>query len=386
MATVDDTGLTTRTKEEIETEIRDAWAGKPALGADFLTSDDTPQSQIAEPTAEAAAQIEEALAALIGAFSRSTATGQWLDDAGDRIGVPRLTATKSTVTATVNLNAGVLLPTGSQAADSTDETEVYETLADVENTGGSAADFQVACRAVVAGSGTFVTAGQLTEIVTPVTGWNSVTNAADAAPGQDQEADAPYRIRQAESLSRAGASTADALISDMLLLDGITSVAVLENPDSYVVDSLPPHSFETLVGGGDEDEIAQVIWDNQPSGIRAMGSDSGTAVDVQGADRTVRFSRPTDRGVYVDITLTTDATYVGDVAFKEALILAAQSAFGLGDDVIYAKLYALAFAVTGVTDVPALAIAFTASPVATSNLPISSREIATWATDRITIS
>lgn len=385
MATVSSTGFTARTKDEILADIYDRWAAKPDLGPDFLTNPDTPQVQIAEAFAESLAQTEEGIAAQVGQFSRSAAVGQWLDDAGERIGVPRRQPTKSTVSATVNLDDGVVLPAGSQAADSTDADEVYETIEDVSNTSGSPADVAVEMRAVTAGTATFVTAGQLTSIVTPVSGWNSVTNAADAEAGTDLETDAAYRVRMDSALAVAGAGTPDAIRAAILLLDGVTSCTVLVNDlDITDGDGLPPHSFSVVVAGGDGDEIAQAIWDNGPSGGRAYGTSTGTATDAAGATHMVEYERPTEVDIIITITLTTDGDYPGDAAFKTALVDAADSFFGLDDDVIYQRIAALALAVTGVTDVTALQIG--APSLGSSNITIDALEQAAFDTSDITVS
>src|SRR4051812_11693786 len=68
------------------------------------------------------------------AYTLSGATGQALTDLGLTQGVARLPATKSDVTATVNLDAGTTLPTGSQARVP-GTSESFETTVDVTNSG-----------------------------------------------------------------------------------------------------------------------------------------------------------------------------------------------------------------------------------------------------------
>ena len=331
------------------------------------------------------ATLDEAIAAAFAAASRSNAIGQQLDYIGELIGVPRQQATKSTVLATVNLNGNVILPAGSQAADSTDPTEIYETVTDAEEGSGSPSNVTVLMRAVTAGSSTFVSAGQLTDIVTPVTGWNSVTNAADSTVGTDLETDADYRVRQTSLLSNAGAGTIDAIRSAVASVDNVTSVGVLENVTNITNSlGLPPHSFEVLAIGGTVTDIGQAIWDNKPAGVQAYGTTNGSATDDTGATQNVKFSRPTEVPIYVTFVLSTDSTYAGDTAFKESIVTAAAAFFGLGDDIIYAKLYDLAFSVEGVTDVTTLQVGTTASPTGTVNISISDRQIATWDTTNIT--
>lgn len=388
MAEVTAEGLTIRTKEEILAEIFSRWRSKPALGADFLASPDAPQTQIAETIAEMLAEIEEAMQALTAAYSRSGAYSQWLDDAGERVGVPRRRASRSTVTATAGLNAGVTLPAGSQASDSTDPEELYETTIDVSNTTTSPSTFAVPMRAVTPGSATYVIAGQLTVIATPYAGWTSITNAEDATAGQDLEGDEAYRLRIAEALSTAGTGTVDAIRSALIVLDGVTAASVLENTTSAVdADGVPAHAFEAVVLGGDKDEIAQAIWENKPAGIFAAGSvTSGIAFDTLGESHTVRFSRPTSVPIWIDLVLDVDAdTYPGHTAFKEAVVLEFQAFHGLGQDVFRFKLADLVFNVAGVENITTLELGTTSSPSGTADITIDARELATFATTRLTV-
>jgi uncharacterized phage protein gp47/JayE len=387
MASVDANGLLTRTKEEILAEIYERWRTKPDLGEDFLSSPDTPQAQIAEPIAEMLAELEEALAALTAAYSRSQAYSQWLDDAGDRIGVPRQQPTRSTVVATVNLNAGITLAAGSQAADATDAEEIYRTTADVSNTTSAAGNFTVTMEAVTAGTSTFVAAGQLTAIVTPVAGWNSVTNAADAEPGTDLESDADYRERQQLALVVAGSGTVDAIRSAIVTVSGVDSVSVLENTTSAIDgDGVPPHAFEAVVLGGGEDDIAQAIWDNKPAGIYSAGTvTSGIAFDALGVSHNVRFSRPTSVPIWMDLVLNVDEDYPGHTAFKEAVVAEFGGFHGLGQDVIRTRLYDLIFNVAGIEDVTTLELGTASAPSGTSNIAIAARQLAVFDTSRLTV-
>lgn len=380
------TGYQRLTQSEYKAEIFAKWRSKSALGSSFVDSPDAPQTAIAESIAELLADIDEAIASAYSVASRTSAVGQQLDNIGNLIGVPRRQATKSEVAATVNLNAGVTLPAGSQAADANDAEAVYETIAAVTNSTGSPANVAVTMRAVTAGSATFVASGDLTSIVTPVTGWNSVTNAADADVGTDRETDAAYRTRQLLQLSVAGTGTLDAIRSAVAAVASVTQAEVQDNVDLITSSvGLPSKSVEAIVSGGSDNAIAQAIWANKPAGIKAFGGASGTATDVYGNSITVAFSRPTEVPIYIDYTLTTDATYPGDAAFKAAVATAASALFGLGDDVIYTRFVDLAFGVAGVVDVTLLEIGISASPSGTSNIPIASRQIATFDTTRITI-
>lgn len=73
-------------------------------------------------------------------------------------------------------------------------------------------------------------ANSLTEILTPVAGWASLTNPQAGVTGRDQETDAELRLRRVQSLHLLGAATVEAIRSRLLQeVDGVSSVIVFEN-------------------------------------------------------------------------------------------------------------------------------------------------------------
>jgi hypothetical protein len=153
-------------------------------------------------------------------------------------------------------------------------------------------------------------------IATPVAGLNSVINDFDAALGANQDNDAQLRERRERELRATGSATVDALRSDILAIaleDGskpVIEAIILENTSNVVDgDGLPGHSLECLVFDGvtqdcPNDTIAQTIWDSKPGGIQLVGTSSGTAIDSKNVQRTILFSRPTNKEVVLQATLT----------------------------------------------------------------------------------
>jgi hypothetical protein len=178
-----------------------------------------------------------------------------------------------------------------------------------------------------------------------------------------------------------------ALEADLFNLTDVASVRVFENvgdvPDA---NSVPPHSLECLIYGPTvpDDAIAQVIWDNRPAGIPAVGSSSGTATDSQGETHEVRFSRVFARDVWLEFSLLTGTGYAG-AAVKSAVVQAARARFSVGDDVVALVLAGAAFGVAGVADVVSLKLGFSPAPSGTANLPIGPRELAAFDESRVTV-
>ena len=114
----------------------------------------------------------------------------------------RRSAVLSSVTLTVTATAaGCTIPAGSIVAQATGSSKFITSAAVVVAPSGTAT---VAAVATEAGE-IEAEAGTLTKIDTPVTGWESVTNADDASVGRDREADGVLRARMlATSSAPAG--------------------------------------------------------------------------------------------------------------------------------------------------------------------------------------
>lgn len=73
-------------------------------------------------------------------------------------------------------------------------------------------------------------AGSLTEILSPVAGWVSLTNFDAGITGSNQETDAELRLRRLNSLRLLGAATVEAIRARLLQeVPGVTSVIIFEN-------------------------------------------------------------------------------------------------------------------------------------------------------------
>jgi uncharacterized phage protein gp47/JayE len=322
------------------------------------------------------------------AFDPDAAQDFLLTSLGKLTGTERRAASHSLVTLHCELDAGTTLEAGVHyaAVDGDAEslwTPVADYTADTDNT------HEVQFRAVDAGP-IPGQVGTITVIHTAVVGWHSVTNTEEAQLGRTIDSDTTLRTRREAQLTATGSATIDAIRSDVLEVEGVESVDVFENDSDETVDGLPPHSIEVLVFDGetstaDSDAIAQAIWNTRAAGVQTVGSVSGTAYDARGAARTMNFSRPDVKDVYISITLETTVGYPGDAAVAEYIAAQARALHGVGDDVRVRRVDSLVFGLTGIVDVAAFTLGFSASPVGTANLTIEPREIASFDASRIVV-
>ncbi|MNQ89168.1 hypothetical protein D3C85_1044660 [compost metagenome] len=173
----------------------------------------------------------------------------------------------------------------------------------------------------------------------------------------------------------------------MIGVDGVTQVQIYEN-DTNITDSngVPAHSFLPIVLGGSSTEIAQAIWENKPIGILSEGNTTVSVEDIQGFNHDVSFERPNPVVPYVELTLTTDSAFPanGSDLIKQAILDYAEANFGIGDDIVYSRLFTPINSVAG-HQVDSLFIGTSPSPVGVSNIVIDFNEIASFSSININI-
>jgi len=249
-------------------------------------------------------------------------------------------------------------------------------------------------------------AGSLNQIDTPLSGLDSTFNPEDAALGRNIESDSEYKIRRAQRLQISQSGPVEAIRAALLNLNEDTqkiqleSVKVFENvTDITDTRGLPPHSIEAIVyqAGSSttrDQEIADTIWLNSKcAGIQPHGDVSKTVVDSQGFSHTSKFSRPTDKDIYLILDLTTNSLYPidGDDQVK-ATMVAWGNDLGVGVSVIIRGSDALTSQFDSIPGIIGIGvkIGFAPNPTLDDNLIIDDGiggniELSRWDTAIITV-
>ena len=173
-------------------------------------------------------------------------------------------------------------------------------------------------------SGPFdVAAGQVNRIITPIDGLSRVINFLDFIPGRYAETDEELRRRWINRVRSPINSTKDSIKNALESLDGVTDAYVFDVEDN---DSIPPLSLDIVVNGGDEDDIAQVIYNTKPPGIRlsarvAEQSVTANATDNLGNIKPILFSRPDIIVAEARVTIQKLSTFPpnGDSEIRQAI-------------------------------------------------------------------
>jgi hypothetical protein len=363
-------GLTIRTQPELRELLRRA-VREAIPGIDL---DEGPEHQIIETLAEELAIAWETLRAVYASRS-DAAEGMLLNQVLALTGSRRRAATHSSVRLTVNLNAGITLPAGSLVARTGDPNAIFATREAVTNPSGSAADVDVDAEALDAGP-IAAPADTLTVIVTPVTGWNSVTNAGDASEGLPEATDPQARLQRLIDLAGRGKRTVAAIRAAVARVEDVIEVQVYQNESISTVSGRPGKSIEVVVWDGgsaaDDDEIAQAIEDTKAEGIQAHGvGESGTAIDDAGAEKTIAFTRASSLRTYVVIEVVLRAGTGAGWEDQVASVVAARGAeYSVGEKAWASQLIcAVLDEVPAIEAVTSLTLGTAPAPVGTSVTP-----------------
>lgn len=380
-------------KTKLET-IQDPISGE-FLQPDFTGND--PTMQIILLALIEISKVWEANQITYNQFDPSKAAGAALSSLVQLNGIERLIATSSTVnleltgTPLLLISAGQIISDVARSQDwiindpfTFDVAGEATALATSINTGP-----------ITAGAGT------LTNIITPQTGWDTVTNPSDAIPGRDEETDAQLRQRRKGSTSAPSAGPAEAVFQNLRNVEGVTSASVIIN-NTLLSDSngIPPKSIAAIVEGGEDEDVAKVLLARSGGGIDYHGTTTFPLIDLQGFTYNVKFTRPDPILIFVEVDITiTDASDFppdGEDQIKEDIVsysLSGAAAFDItegfdetgylpGEDVIRTRLFTPINSVPG-HEINSLKIG---NPtLGTSNITIAYNELAVFDVSRITV-
>ncbi|MEZ2410565.1 baseplate J/gp47 family protein [Bosea sp. RCC_152_1] len=378
VATIDENGISVPDYETVRQYFVDEFKG--IFGQDIDVDPDTQDGQQIAIFAQAVHDANSMALQVYNAYSPSSARGVGLSSVVKINGIKRLVASNSTVDLTLIGQAGTTI-TGGIAKDDAGNQWLLPTSVTIP-AGGS---ITVTATAKDAGA-IQALPGAVSTIGTPTRGWQSVTNANAASPGQPVELDAPLRQRQTISTALPSLTVFEGTMGAVASVTGVDRLKGYENdtgaPDT---NGIPGHSISLVVQGGDATAIAQAIADKKTPGTGTYGSTSVNVTDEYGVTRAIKFYRPTPATIKVNISLTALPGYTTaiETSIKQAVVdfVNGLDIGGTGGFVEWAEVFVpanLALAGNAKTyKITALTIAKNAGSFGTADLPIAFNEAPT---------
>jgi uncharacterized phage protein gp47/JayE len=313
---------TREVREDLAQAVQDAMPAA-ANGDPVNVDSSSPLGQIIDlATAEVEAKNSE-VGFLANQFNPDVAYGVFLDALANLYGLQRKVSEPTVVVCTCTGLRGTVIPYG----------------AIVEDSNGNQLRHIVVAGATIGDDGTVDTtfatvehgpieigASTVTKIVTVIAGWDTVTNAAAGATGRDIEPDGELRNRMKESYAMNANGTVANIQANLAQLDGVLDCIVLENftnlPQTQYELQLEPHSIAVCIVGGEDAEIARVLFERKSGGCGTNGDTEVTHIDTEhfNASYTYKIVRPTAVDFSVKVEFFDDDMNVdAQAAVKEAI-------------------------------------------------------------------
>ena len=320
-------GLLVKTSDEIRADLETGF--QDIYGTDINIDQNSPDGQMIGIMTQLATDLRELIAQINAGFDPDQAVGVIL---GQRVAINNIIRQGGTFT--------------TQAIDIvTDQTVSLQGLdADFNDIDGAGFTIQdgagsewilIDSETLVAGSYTRnfrarelglveTVIGTITNFVTIVLGVVSVNNSVGVlSDGSNEETDAELRIRRQRSVAISSTGYLNGIEGALLDVDGVSNAKVYENITSSVdADGIPAHGIWCIVGGGANNDIANVIYTKKTAGADMLGAVSVDITTATGSVFTAGFDRPTAEDLYIkfDIQKTDSSALFDQAAIKSSIV------------------------------------------------------------------
>ncbi len=287
-------------------------------------------------------ELAQAWAELGNVYSSNdpmAATGAGLRNVGMLSGLPFGAATRSQANVDLLGVAGTVVPAGSLVSD--ESGNEFATSFD--------ATIPATVQAVAKLSGAInVEIGSINTMASSITGWTSVDQPTAGLEGGRAQTETQYRNLRNKTVLRNFTSVEDVVKARLVEDLGIEQVTVLNNdsPATPLPDGTPAGTIHVTVGEIDPTvsdlAIATVIMRTKGLGCPTYGSTSVLVDDDQGYPHTVRFSKATPVGIFMNIeVLFLDDDFAGASDAIRADLVTHINSLATDEDVVWSRLFGI---------------------------------------------
>lgn len=301
-----DNGLIVPTYSELVDYLSNSL--KQIYGNDIDLEQNTPDGQLVNILAQIWYTVNTALLQITTTFNVNDASGRTLDNLVALHSIKRKAGTFTQVPIEINTDRVVELKgvddnyynenaTGFTVADNVGNQYILinsSTLQKGANTVAFRAQNMGDIRPVL---------NTITNIITPQLGVISVNNGGiPTQVGVLEEADITLRNRYNSSEAITGRGELDNVVSNLLQLEGVTTVYGDENKTNITNKyGTPPHSIWLIIEGGGNYDIATVINSTISAGCGLKGEVVVPYVNIFGNTEDIKFDRPTFEDLYLKL-------------------------------------------------------------------------------------
>lgn len=338
--TYDTTGISIQTLSEILDERESNL--QTFLGSDFTISGDNAIANLQLADSDRELALQELLLYIAMQLDPDQAEGIWLDFICALNNIRRYSAEKTIIPLTVTGTANISKTAGSIIVIDEDTDEYFTNIdAFTMGVGGTV---NVAFQATSFGD-ISASSGHTYILKTASSGISSVAwdGTGIYAIGRYAETDTDLRARREYAVDLTATSTLASIRSNVSEVNGVSYLEVYENDTMSTVDAIPAKSFEVVVQGGYDIDIATAILGKKPAGIQAYGTDTETIVDENGNSFVIGFTRPVEVPVEFRITAKVSSLQSEDweTSVKQAIVERFEDIYSVGSDIYVFDLYCI---------------------------------------------
>jgi uncharacterized phage protein gp47/JayE len=298
VTTIDANGVTVPLFTDVLAYLQEQY--QTIYGADIDLDPDTQDGQWVGIIASALNDTNQTIAATYLSYSPSFAVGAGLSSVVKINGIRRQLASFSTVIVTCVGTAGTEIG-GSLVGDNLNLGTQWQLPDQVTIPPEGDIAVTATCTTLGAVPGDV---GTITDILTPVPGWQTVNNTLAAIVGAPVETDAQLRRRQTQSVANPSQSVVLGIQGGIENLPNVRRVMVYENPTGAPdANGIPAHAMAAVVEGGDATDIANAIALRKTPGSPTYGTTSTIIYDSRGIPAQINFFELFLVPIQVNVTL-----------------------------------------------------------------------------------
>lgn len=267
----------------------------------------TPQGQLAQTETAIIGEKNNEIAYIANQVNPAFSSGIWQDAIGYIYFMTRIQASGTVVNATCNGAVGTVIPAGSIAQDTNGYLYASTAAATIPTSGNVTVQFQNQTTGPIA-----CAIGALNKIYTAIAGWNTVSNPAAGALGNNVETRAAFELRRQASVAINAVNSLDSIRASVLAVPNVLQAYVVDNSTNATVNygatsyPLAAHSICVSVAGGTSSAIGTAIWNKKPPGCGYNGNTTITVYDntySTPVPYTVTYLTPTSTPAYFTVNI-----------------------------------------------------------------------------------
>lgn len=249
-----------------------------AFGGNLNLDLSTPQGQLATSEAAVIDNVNQVFLKYTQQVDPSYAESRMQDGIGRIYFLTRNPAEPTTVNALCTGLSGVSIPTGAIAIATDGNRYTCTSGGTIPVSGSITLPFACITTGPIP-----CPVGALNQIYQAVPGWDSITNVADGALGNDVESRQAFETRRAASVALNSLGSLPSVASAVLAVPNVVDAYITENNADTSVTiggvTINPHSLYVCTSGGDPNAIAYAIWSKKAPGCGYNGNTTVTVYD-----------------------------------------------------------------------------------------------------------